>query len=426
MTVDQSSQSLWKNKAYVSLIASQTVSALGDWLDILAVLTLVAVKWNASPMAVSLMMLCYAGPMILLGPIAGSIADKYDRKKIMIISDLVCAVLVVGVAFSTTLWQVYLLIFLKSCFVALFMPAKNGKLKEIVPNDQMQKAMGISSIIDNGAKIVGPTLSGILVASVGIQWAFYLDAISFLVSAIFLYGVPKTVKVLKDIDNEIQTKESFISSIKEGYIFLKTIPSLLLSLFLFSLTMFVLQMADTQLMVLFREMFIDPTQVTGFTMAASGLGMIVCSILITKVKLPSVIVTTSVGGVGVGVSFALIAMMAPIDESLLLWFVPVLGFIAGSSFGLASIPFQISVQTQTPVSKTGRVFGTIGSLTTLATIIGMTLGGVLSELIGVVFTFIISGCSLLLLGCITIVYKKRIEGRDRHVSESDRGIQRGT
>ncbi len=426
MTVDQPSQSLWKNKAYLSLIASQTVSALGDWLDILAVLTLVAVKWNASPMAVSFLMLCFVGPMIVLGPFAGSLADKYDRKKIMIISDVVCAILVVGVAFSTTLWQVYLLVFLKSCFVALFMPAKNGKLKEIVPNELIQQAMGISSIIDNSAKIIGPTLSGVLVASVGIQWAFYLDAVSFILSAILLYGVPKTVHILKENNNDIKKKESMASSIKEGYLFLKTIPSLLLSLFLFSLTMLVLQMADTQIVVLLREMFTDPTQVTGFTMAASGLGMIVCSLVITKVKLPSVIVTTSIGGMGVGLIFALISVLAPFDESILIWLIPILGFIGGSSFGLASIPFQISVQTQTPVTKTGRVFGTIGSLTTLATIIGMTMGGVLSQLIGVVETYIVSGCSLFLLGCITIVYKKKIESRDRHVSESDGGIQRGT
>jgi MFS family permease len=172
-----SKSSLLRNKSYLWLIASQTVSALGDWLDLLAVLTLVAVKWNASPIAVSALMLCFAGPMILIGPIAGSIADRFDRKKIMIFSDLLCAILVVGVAFATSLWQVYVLITLKSVVVAFFMPAKNGKLKEIVPKEDIQMAMGISGMIDNGAKIIGPTIGGLLVATIGINGLFILIAL---------------------------------------------------------------------------------------------------------------------------------------------------------------------------------------------------------------------------------------------------------
>lgn len=55
----------------------------------------------------------------------------------MVLSDLVCVILVLGIAFSTELWQVYVLLFLKSSFVALFIPAKNGKLKEIVKDDHI-------------------------------------------------------------------------------------------------------------------------------------------------------------------------------------------------------------------------------------------------------------------------------------------------
>lgn len=93
------------------------------------------------------------------------LSDHFERRTIMLISDLFCLAIVLGVAFSTELWQVYLLLFLKSLFVALFIPAKNGKVKEIVAENQIQAAIGISSMIDNGAKIIGPVLSGLFVAT---------------------------------------------------------------------------------------------------------------------------------------------------------------------------------------------------------------------------------------------------------------------
>lgn len=415
---------LLKNKSYLWLISSQIVSSLGDWLDILAVMTLVAIKWNASPIAVSALMLCFAGPMIVVGPIAGSIADKFDRKKIMIISDILSAIAVIGVAFSTSLWQVYVLITLKSIFVAFFMPAKNGKLKEIVAEDDIQMATGISGMIDNGAKVIGPTISGLLVASVGVQWAFFLDAISFVLSAIFLIGVPKTV-----LQSTGEKKESsklslqeLSSTMKDGFTILKGFPILLTSLFLFSATLFVLQIADTQFMVLARLMFEEPTTLVGYAMAASGVGMFVASAILTKAKLPNVLITTSLGGIGVGSAFALAALMTQLDAQLIYVLFPLLCLIAGSSFGLAAIPFQISVQKQIPVSKTGRVFGTIGSVTTISSFIGMGLGGVLSQTIGVVQTFVVAGSLLILVGSSMIIVKRSVESRGHHVTESDGGI----
>ncbi|MBM6618667.1 MFS transporter [Bacillus suaedaesalsae] len=415
---------LLKNKSYLWLISSQIVSSLGDWLDILAVMTLVAIKWNASPIAVSALMLCFAGPMIVVGPIAGSIADKFDRKKIMIISDILSAIAVLGVAFSTSLWQVYVLITLKSIFVAFFMPAKNGKLKEIVDPEDIQMATGISGMIDNGAKVIGPTISGLLVASVGVQWAFFLDAISFVLSALFLIAVPKTaIQSTNDITATSKLSlQELSSTMKEGFAILKGFPILLTSLFLFSASLFVLQIADTQFMVLARLIFEEPTTLVGYAMAASGVGMFVSSAILTKIKLPNVLVTTSLGGIGVGGAFALVALMTRLDITLIYLLFPLLCFIAGASFGLTAIPFQISVQKQVPISKTGRVFGTIGSITTISSFIGMGLGGVLSQTIGVIQTFVLAGVLLICVGTLMLISKRSVESRGHHVTESDGGI----
>ncbi|MEG0553365.1 MAG: MFS transporter [Carnobacterium sp.] len=414
MTSNLDSKHLFKNKAFLYLIASQTVSAIGNWLDILAVITLVAVKWNASPLAVSGVMLVFVGPMVLFGPISGVLSDRFDRRLIMLISDLFCVVLVLGVAFSTQLWHVYVLIFLKSSFVALFIPAKNGKLKEIVEDEQMQAAMGISGMIDNGAKIIGPVLSGMIVATVGIQWAFYIDALTFALSALFLLGVPKDNRKVKVKENE-QQKRTFISNLvvdmKEGFTFLKTIPVILISLLITTLLLLVLQIADTQFMVLLRDIFKDPVTVAGYSMAASGGGMFLASAIFTKKHIRSTLSCMFFGALGLGVSLVALALMSQLSPTVLSIVYPILFFLAGFSFGSAIIPLNIIVQKSTPVDKTGRVFGIINSMTTLGTLIGMVSGGLLSELIGVEMTFIVSGAALIVVSLLTIIIKFPIERR---------------
>ncbi|MFD1737736.1 MFS transporter [Bacillus salitolerans] len=424
---DKQKSRLFSNKSYLSLISAQTVSALGDWLDILAIITLVAIHWNASPFAVTGIMLCLAGPSIVLGPLAGALADRLDRKKIMIVSNLACAGLIVCVAFTNSLWQVFVLITLKSIFEVLFMPAKNGKLKEIVHDDDIQMAMSVSSMIDNAAKVIGPTVGGILVATLGVKWAFYIDGMTFLLSALLLLAVPKSNFLNQSEQDATSKKLSFqaiLLDLKDGISILKGVPILLASLFLFSLALLVLQIADTQFSVLLRLIMEDPTKMLGFVMASSGIGMFVSAALISKMKLPSVLITTSIGCIFVGAAFGTAALLNGLDDVALYIIFPVICFFGGASFGLAAIPFQISIQKQIPVSKTGRVFGTIGSVTTISAFIGMISGGILSTLIGVVHTFILAGGSLVLIGTVALMTKKRFEGRDWHVTESDGGIQR--
>lgn len=113
---------LLKLKPYMFLLSAQTVSNLGDWLNILALLALVGLKWHASPLAVSGAMLCLTVPSIVFGSLAGAMADRFERKTLMIISDVLRAVVVIGVVFSTQLWQVYVLLCLKTLLSSLFEP----------------------------------------------------------------------------------------------------------------------------------------------------------------------------------------------------------------------------------------------------------------------------------------------------------------
>ena len=127
--MEQSSEKLLKSRPYQFLISAQLISNLGDWLSILAVFTLVGLKWEASPLQVSFIILSLALPMTILGPISGVFADRWERKYIMIVSDVVRGFIIFGLVFASELWHVYALLFGLGVFSAVFTPAKNGKIK---------------------------------------------------------------------------------------------------------------------------------------------------------------------------------------------------------------------------------------------------------------------------------------------------------
>lgn len=127
------SEKLTANKPFMLLISAQLISNVGDWLHLLALLTMVGLKWQATPWEITLLSLCMAVPMLLGGSLAGYLSDMMDRKALMIGSDLMRAGIVAGLVFAGSLWQVYILLLAKGVMDVIFSPAKSGKLKEVVP-----------------------------------------------------------------------------------------------------------------------------------------------------------------------------------------------------------------------------------------------------------------------------------------------------
>ncbi|MGV3488650.1 MAG: MFS transporter [Tuberibacillus sp.] len=406
---------LFKLKGYLPLLSAQIVSNLGDWLDILALMALIGLKWGASPIAMSAAMLCLAFPSIILGSIAGVFADRFNRKTLMICADIVRAATVLGFVFSSHLWQIYVLLILKSCFSVLFSPAESGKIKEIVPDELMQSAVATRELINNSAKIIGPILSGIFVSYVGIKWSFYLDSFSFILSAIFLLWVPGKSKIIQEAaTNSDKPASGFYQQFKEGLAFIKQSPKLLIGLLLFCLVFFALQISDSQIIILLREMEGDPTNILGWLMAGSGAGIIVSSLFLGKKEIKSTFTALCFGSIGVGVVFILDGVLIHSPRLMIAILYPITGVLAGFSFGMAMMPFNIMAQKMTPAHFTGRVFGVIGSMVTTATVVGMVSGGIVSEAFGVISTFILSGSLLVLVGVIVYSFRRRLEGEKEH------------
>ena len=401
-------------------MTAQVISSIGDWLSIVAIITLVGLKWNASPIEVSFVILCLALPMALFGPVAGTVADRFSRKALMITSDLVRAGLILVLTVADTLWVVYVCLFIVGVFSAVFIPAKNGKLKELVADSDMKSAMAVTSMIDSSTKVIGPLLSGILVASLGAHLVFLIDSGTFLVSSLFIFLLPnarsQTVEIINEVD-EASFKKEFIA----GVSYMKTNRQLLVGLFFLGISLMILQLSDSQIIVLLRELSDASPDLFGYLVASSGIGMFVCGMYLAKKTEYHSFPLMMLGVCGIGLSFGMMAVFTHIDLGFSLVWGPTLGVLAGFAASLVFVPFQATVQVDTPVHMTGRVFGVINSVTTTATIIGPLLGGWLSTIIGVIPTFIITASLLVLLSVTGFFTKSKREWGKRNVSKSQQG-----
>lgn len=403
-------EGLIKNKGFVTLMLAQTISSIGDWLSIVAIITLVGLKWNASPLEVSFIFLCLAAPMALFGPIAGSLADRLNRKTLMVVSDLIRAGLILILTIADTILVVYVCLFAVGIFSSVFIPAKNGKLKEIVSENEMKSAMSLSAMIDSSTKVLGPFLSGMLVSALGSQLVFLVDSITFIASALILFFLPQSVYSVENKGQENYSNTSFRTEFTIGFAFIKSNLFLLLGMVFLGISLLLIQLADSQLIVLIRELSSASPDLFGYLVTASGVGMFLSGFILARKTGYNSFTLMLIGALGLGISFGTMALFTFFDAGLSMIWMPFLGFLAGFSATLVFVPFHAAVQIETPVHMTGRVFGVINSVATTATIFGPLLGGWLSTVVGVLPAFFISSSLLVFISLIgSLINKKRKE-----------------
>jgi MFS family permease len=420
---------LTANKPFMLLIAAQLVSNIGDWLHILALLTMVGFKWNATPWEITALSLCMAVPLLLGGPFAGYLSDRFNRKALMIGSDIARAAVVICLVFAGSLWQVYVLLLAKGCMDVLFSPAKSGKIKELVPVAQMDKAMALSSSIEQITKIVGPALGGLLVAAFGISVCYMIDSATFVLSAIILLGLPRTAAIKKkDTETsggDTEVRKSFRQEMSAGLQVIAGMPVVLCGIVMLVLVLLMLQIGDSQIVTLFREIPGVNGDLLGWCVAASGFGTLLSALLVSRLgsgKHP--LIFMGLGAVIMGVVFSGAGIVTAHGQAGIWMNIALFGsfMFAGVGAGLAFIPFNSMLQQRTPAEYTGRVFGTIGSLTSAAVILGPVAGGALVTASGPVSAFILSGLLTGLLGLGLLMLRGKIERRDEVAIKKQEGI----
>ena len=189
---------LRRNRNFRQLWLGQVVSQMGDWFDTIALYTII-LKLTGSGRYVGLLLVARFVPSFFFGPISGVVADRFSRQRIMIVSDLLRAIVVLGFLFvrrPDQLWLIYVLTVFQLGLSTFFEPAKTAAIPSIVEDRELVAANAISSVTWSAMLTIGAAIGGFITGWFGTDVAFILDAATYLLSAALIAGirVPKRKK----------------------------------------------------------------------------------------------------------------------------------------------------------------------------------------------------------------------------------------
>ena len=168
---------------YRLFFAGELVSYIGSWMQTMAEAWLV-LTLTGSGVAVGATFACRFAPVLLFGFWGGIVADRFERRKVMIVTQSLMAVLAVilWVIVATGVvqaWMIFALAIALGCVTVVDEPARHAFVEEMVGADKLPNAIALNGAVGNSARITGPAIAGLLIASVGTAWVFFVNAVSF-------------------------------------------------------------------------------------------------------------------------------------------------------------------------------------------------------------------------------------------------------
>ncbi len=377
--------SVFRHRDFRLMWTGQFVSTAGTALTSLAASILVY-RLTGSALSVGLMMIATAAPSLLVGLFAGVIVDRYDRKRIMIVTELLRAVLIALIPFlvaQNIVW-LYVIVALTSAIAQFYDPAHESVLPEVAPEKELAAANSLMSISSFGSTAIGFAASGLIASAANIDWAFYLDAVSFLVSALCILFV--NVKPLGA--EEDASAAMIMRNLRVGLRFLADTP-VLRSLFLVYIPVLISYGLSNSLLLPFADRALGATEFQyGIQEALTSVAFVACSLLIAgifdRMREGQWI---ALSWIVMGLLTMVYAMLTSIPLAMLV--IALTGFANPPS----AVGGRLILQRNTPREMRGRVNSAYFVLRDIVFLVGMGLAG-LADFIDVRVMFLISGVIL--------------------------------
>lgn len=260
--------------------SGQLISLIGTWMDTVAEAWLVY-RLTHSSLLLGIASFASQIPVFLLAPIGGVVADRLNRHRVVIATQASSMVLASILSFLTltkrvTVIEVITLAALMGCVNAFDIPARQAFLVDMVGRGDLMNAIALNSSMFNGARVIGPSVAGILVASIGEGWCFFANAVSYIavIAGLLLMKIERT--------NIGQSEGSPIEHIKEGFRFVRNTAPIRAILLLLGLVSLV-GMPYTVLMPVFATKILHGNASTlGVLMGATGIGALIGALLLAS------------------------------------------------------------------------------------------------------------------------------------------------
>ena len=373
------------------------ISLAGDWMLRIA-LPIYVYQLTGSALATSTMLIAGMLPDLLFGSIAGVFVDRWDRKRTMVICNLLLALgllPLLAVRSADQIGLLYLVAFYESTVAQCFGPAENALLPQWVGEEHLVAANSLNSLNNNLARLIGPALGGLVAGLTGVVGVALIDAATFMLAAVLIALISGTFKPAKSpaADAPATVGQAWVAIPREWLAGLQLIRRERIVMILFALIA-ITSLGEGVFGVLFvvfvNRILGGGAQEIGWLMSAQAVGGLIGGVLVGWLGNKA----SSIGLIGLGaVAFGLIDLAIFNYPAFFPGFT--LALVLFVAVGIPGVAMMTGMNTllQSAVADEyrGRIFGTYGMTGALLALIGATLAGTLGDRVGAVTLLNIQG-----------------------------------
>ncbi|MCB4790255.1 MAG: MFS transporter [Elusimicrobia bacterium] len=271
-----------RHKNYRLFFIGQVISTIGIWLQ------MTAGPWLVYRLTNSAFLLGVVGFLaqvfvLVLSPLAGTVADHYDRKKLLMLTQSLAMLqaFVMGILVLTghiQLWHIFVLVAFMGIVSAFDMPVRQAFVVQLVGKEDLMNAIGLNSFIFNSARIIGPALAGILIASAGEGICFILNGVSYI--AVFIAVV--LIKPIPDLSSN--NDQGILSKFVSGYKYIRRSKNIYALLFLLAITGMTGIFPMALMPIIVKDIYKMNASGLGIFMSAMGIGALSGTMIVAARK----------------------------------------------------------------------------------------------------------------------------------------------
>ncbi len=340
-------------------------------------------------------------PQVILGPVAGALVDRWNRRLVMMVSDSIIALCVLALAFLFSngvaqIWHIYVLMFIRSACGAFQWPAMQASTSLMVPKEQLTRVGGMNQTLQGLMGVLAPPAGALLIGVIPMQSVLLIDVVTaaIAVGCLFFVSIPQPEKKAAD-PADMRNKPSLLQDMREGLHFVANWRAMFIIILISMLLNFVLTPAGSLMPLLVKQHFSGGATQLATLEAALGIAIIAGGILLsTWGGFKRRMLTSVIGVIGIGIGF-LVVGLAPAH----LFSMAVVGMgVLGLGQVLANGAVIAIFQTLIPHHMQGRVMSLVGSAAMLMTPLSLAIAGPVSDYIGLRVWYWIGGSVCVLVG----------------------------
>jgi len=385
-----------KHRDFLILWSGSVVSQSGDWMDQIALNWLV-LEITDSPLSLGLVNLCRAIPILIFTPLGGVAADHWERRRILMVTQSISMVLAFALGALVTsgvvnLWEIYVIAALRGGVMSFNMPARQSMISDLVPRKDLPNAIALNSATTHLTRVLGPSLGGVLIAFLGIDWLFYLNGVSFLA---ILY----TLHLLKDVGTKRKVANHW-QELKDGFAYIGRNKTLLYLVMLAVVPMFFGQPYLTMLAVFARSILKIGPMGLGLLTSIASLGAVTGALTVAGLRRGPQI--------GVMVGGIIVFGMSLLLFSFSHWLIPslIFLFVAGGANVFYNSTNNALIQISVDDNYRGRVLSMLFINRGMVPL-GTAFTGFLAEMLGAQTALGAMSVMLIILGGIAMLVRPR-------------------